>query len=192
MQSSSPVQPHDTSGFQIVNSRIAYQNRWMTVREDQIIRPDGSPGLYGVVEKPDFAIIAAVQDGLIHLVEQYRYPVQGRYWEMPQGSWEFGVIDALDLARQELREETGLIASSIVHVSHVFHGYGYSTQGCHIFFATGLTQGETSKEATESDLVCRAFALPAFEHMLLSGVIKDASTVAAYGMLKLRGLLEPG
>lgn len=179
----------EPSGYHVTSSRIAYQNRWMAVREDQIVRPDGSPGVYGVVEKPDFAIIAAIQDGLIYLVEQYRYPVQARYWEMPQGSWEFGAIDALDLARLELREETGLLAGTMVHAGHVFHGYGYSTQGCHIYFATDLTQGETAKEATESDLICKAFALPEFEHMLVSGVIKDASTIAAYGMLKLRGLV---
>lgn len=49
-------------------SRIAYQNKWMTVREDEIVRANGSAGIYGVVEKSDFAVIAAVDNGHICLV----------------------------------------------------------------------------------------------------------------------------
>lgn len=33
-----------------------YVNPWMTVREDEIRRPDESVGIYGVVDKPDFAL----------------------------------------------------------------------------------------------------------------------------------------
>jgi len=65
--------------IETVGSTVIYQNRWLTLREDAIVRADGSRGLYSVVEKSDFAVIAAVSDGELHLVEQYRYPVQGRY-----------------------------------------------------------------------------------------------------------------
>ena len=55
----------------------------MRVREDTIRRRDGSTGIYGVVAKPDFVVIVPVEDdGRVHLVEQYRYPVKGRYWEL--------------------------------------------------------------------------------------------------------------
>ena len=57
----------------------------MRVREDTIRRRDGSIGIYGVVEKPDFVVIVPIEDdGRLHLVEQYRYPVEGRYWELPK------------------------------------------------------------------------------------------------------------
>ena len=82
-------------------SKTVYTNRWMTVREDSIERQSGHTGIYGVVEKADFAVIAAVQDGKIYLVEQYRYPVAGRYWELPQGSWESSTIAPLELAAAE-------------------------------------------------------------------------------------------
>ena len=59
-----------------VDSRVVYRNRWMTVREDRIRRQDGSDGIYGVVDKPDFVVVIAVEpDGAMHLVEQYRYPI---------------------------------------------------------------------------------------------------------------------
>jgi ADP-ribose pyrophosphatase len=59
----------------------------MQVREDTIRRRDGSDDLYGVVEKPDFVVIVPLNGGHLHLVQQFRYPVGARYWELPQGSW---------------------------------------------------------------------------------------------------------
>lgn len=75
--------------IETLGTRIVYENRWMRVREDAIRRRDGSEGIYGVVEKPDFvAIVPLEDDGRIHLVQQYRYPVGARYWEFPQRAWE--------------------------------------------------------------------------------------------------------
>lgn len=172
------------------SSRVVYENRWMRVREDAILRQDGTPGIYGVVEKADFAVIAAIEDGRVHLVEQYRYPVAGRYWELPQGSLERAPdADPLDVARAELKEETGLTASGMHHVGHLFECYGYSTQGYHIFLATGLTQGPPELEPEEHGLVSRSFPLEEVEAMIRDGIIKDATTVAALGLLRIRGFL---
>src|SRR5690606_9465793 len=70
-----------------VNSRVVYRNPWMTVREDVIRHADGSPGIYGVVEKPDFALVLPRWSRGFWLVEQYRYPVGRRACKFPQGSW---------------------------------------------------------------------------------------------------------
>lgn len=171
-------------------TRIVYENRWMRVREDAILRQDGSSGIYGVVEKTDFAIIAPVDDGVIHLVEQYRYPVQGRYWELPQGSWEDAPgTNPLDLARAELREETGLTAETMLHVGHLFECYGYSNQGFHIYLAQGLRPGMARREHTEQDMISRAFPIDEVLAMIADGIIKDAATVATLGLLRLKGLI---
>ena len=173
-----------------LSSRVVYENRWMRVREDAIERQDGSPGIYGVVEKADFAVIVPLDKGMIHLVEQYRYPVQGRYWELPQGSWEEAPgTDPLELARAELREETGLSAETMLHAGYLFECYGYSTQGFHIYLAQGLRVGEADREQSEQDLISRAFPLDEVLAMVLNGTIKDAATAAALGLLRLKGLL---
>src|SRR5271165_3419874 len=126
-----------------LSSRVVYQNRWMRVREDAIERADGSPGIYGVIEKTDFALIIPVEDGHLYLVEQYRYPVAARFLEFPQGTWEMNPdADPADVARGELREETGLVAEQMNYLGHLFIAYGMSNQGFHIFRATGLRQGE--------------------------------------------------
>jgi ADP-ribose pyrophosphatase len=172
-------------------TRVVYENRWMRVREDSIRRRDGSYGIYGVVEKPDFVVIVPVEpDRTLHLVQQFRYPVGARYWELPQGSWELAAdVDPLQVARGELQEETGLIAAEIVYVGHLFQGYGYSTQGYHIYLATSLSRAQATRDLEEQDLVTRAFALTEVEDMIGRGAIKDATTVAALGLLRLKGLL---
>ncbi len=175
-----------------LDSRMVYENRWMRVREDAIVRSDGSRGIYGVVEKPDFVAIAAIDRprGLIHLVEQYRYPVSGRYWELPQGSWETRPdVPPEDVARAELSEETGLTAGKMTRVGDLFLAYGYSSQRYHVFLAEDLVQGATALETEEADLVSHAFPFAEVEAMIANGIIRDATTVAALGLIRLKGLL---
>ncbi len=171
-----------------LSSRVVYQNRWMTVREDAIKRADGSQGIYGVVEKPDFAVIAAIEDGYVYLVQQYRYPIKARCWELPQGSWTSGGGSALDLARAELREEAGITAAQMTQVAHLHGAYGYATQAFDVFMAQGLSQGEQDLEPEEQGLVCKPFKVADAIEMICKGEITDAVTVAAFGILSLRGL----
>ena len=175
--------------IETTGTTVVYRNRWMTVREDTIIRADGSPGIYGVVEKRDFAVIAAVGEQSIYLVEQYRYPIGMRFWELPQGSREDQCVDPLELAHAELREETGLIAATMSLVGHLYQGYGYSTQAYNVFLATDLSQGESHLDPEEQGLICREFSLRAVESMILDGTIRDGTTVAAFGLLRLKGLV---
>lgn len=95
--------------METLGSRQVYANPWMTVREDAIRRPDGSTGIYGVVESPDIALLIPVDGDRLQLVEQYRHPVADRRWEFPSGTADQRLdVDAAALAARELREETGL------------------------------------------------------------------------------------
>jgi ADP-ribose pyrophosphatase len=95
----------------------------------------------------------------------------------------------LQVALGELQEETGLVAAEVVYAGHLFQGYGYSTQGYHIYLATGLSRAQATRDLEEQDLVTRAFALAEVEDMIDRGAIRDATTVAALGLLRLKGLL---
>ncbi|WP_426954232.1 NUDIX domain-containing protein [Muricoccus radiodurans] len=185
------MQEADRPEVEAIVSRIVYENRWMRVREDVVRRLDGTEGIYGVVEKPDFMLVVPREDdGRLHLVQQFRYPVGGRFWEFPQGSWERAPeAEPASVALGELREETGLMAADMQQVGYLFEGYGYANQGCHIFLASGLRQDPAGRELEEQDLVTRAFAAPEVERMIVDGEIKDAVTVAAYGLLRLKRLL---
>lgn len=173
-----------------LSSTIVYQNNWMSVREDKIERASGQQGIYGVVDKPDCAAIIAIDKGMIHLVNQYRYTVQGNYWELPQGAWESNpTANHLELAKGELKEETGLIAHSMTYIGAQFIAYGFLNQTCHIYLASDLTKSATQLDLEEEDLISQAFTLTEFEQMLINGDIKDCVTTAAYGLAKLKGLV---
>ncbi|MFP5390709.1 MAG: NUDIX domain-containing protein [Gammaproteobacteria bacterium] len=180
--------PGEPPEIECLESRATYANRWMRVREDRIRRADGSTGLYGVVEKPDFAVIVAVQDGRVAMVEQYRYPVGARFWEFPQGSMEADV-DPLALARAELLEETGLHAATVTHAGKLFLAYGFCNQAYNVFFATNLTQGQARLEQEEQGLVSAFMTVEEVERRILDASIQDATTVAAFGLLRLKKLI---
>ncbi|MHC3470935.1 NUDIX domain-containing protein [Streptomyces sp. 7R007] len=186
---------------EVLGSRRAYRNPWMTVREDRLRRPDGSDGVYGVVEKADFVLIVPRERDGFHLVEQYRYPVGGRFWEFPQGSWPEPVKpsaagraadaggpseDAVALARAELREETGLVADSLTWLGRMHVAHGYSSQRCQVFLAEGLTRGEPCREATEADMVQCWVDAATLDGMVADGRFVDAPSLAALALLQRR------
>jgi ADP-ribose pyrophosphatase len=169
-----------------VGTRVVYRNRWTTLREDAIVNHDGTHGVYGVVEKPDFAIIIPLADGYVHLVEQYRYPVGGRFWELPQGALDGDhAADPLTVARTELAEETGLSAATWRKLGMLHPCYGLTTHTMHVFLASDLTPGAPRREATEVDMITARFPVAQFERMIRDGTIRDALSIAAYGLLKL-------
>jgi 8-oxo-dGTP pyrophosphatase MutT (NUDIX family) len=172
-----------------MGSREVYRNDWMTVREDQVRRADGSTGVYGVVDKPDFALVIPRDDQGVWLVEQYRYPVRRRAWEFPQGSWGPGASGTpAELAAAELREETGLRAAELRHLGHLYEAYGFCSQGFDVYLATGLTAGRPDRELTERDMRQQRFSDAELRQLIASGQIVDGASVAAYGLLLLDGL----
>jgi ADP-ribose pyrophosphatase len=170
-----------------LSTRVVYENRWMRVREDQVRRPDGSDGVYGVVEKPDFALIVPLaDDGGLWVVEQFRYPVGERFCEFPQGSWEGRPnTDPELLASSELREETGLQAGSLRRLGHLYEAYGFSNQGFDVWLATGLREGPTDRSPEEQGMRTRKLDRGEWNAMIGDGRVKDAPSVAAYGLLLL-------
>jgi ADP-ribose pyrophosphatase len=171
-----------------ISSREVYRNKWTRVRED-VIERDGVRGIYGVVDKDPACIVIAIEttaEGeFIYLVEQFRYTVGARYVELPQGGWERADADAEEMARGELREETGLKAERMTRLATLRIGYGVMNQEQHVFLAEGLTQGEHERDAEESDLEVRRVRVEEFEAMLLDGRIVDNCTAAAWGVYRL-------
>ncbi len=176
-----------TPEYRTLASREVYRSRWMRLREDEILRADGTPGLYGVLEKPDFALVIPLhEDGSFTLVEQYRYPVGERCLEFPQGSDEANPgLDPLELARKELAEETGLRADAVQLLGRMHHAYGYSSQGVSVVLATGLTPGPAALEVEEQGLTVSRHAGADVAEMIRDGRVRDCVTVAAFGMLRL-------
>ena len=129
------------------SSREVYRNPWIRVREDVIERDDGSAGLYGVVEQPDFALVIPAERDGFWLVEQFRYPLGRRSWEFPQGTWARRGGTA---ARPRTwpgpswpRRPASAPARSATS-GHLDLAPGLSTQEFDVWLATGLTAGPTA------------------------------------------------
>ncbi len=173
------------------SSREVYRNAWMSVREDEVLLPDGQPGLYGVVDKPDFALVVPREDdGDLWLVEQYRYPVRRRSWEFPQGSWgaaSDGAGGPGELAAAELREETGLRAARLRHLGRLHEAPGLCSQGFDVYLATGLVAGPPEREVTEQGMRTARVTDAEFRRRVSAGEIVDAATIAAYALSSITG-----
>jgi 8-oxo-dGTP pyrophosphatase MutT (NUDIX family) len=169
-----------------ISTRQVYENAWLSVREDGIERPDGSRGVYSVIDRPDFAVVIAAERGGFHLVDQYRYPISARYWEFPQGCFPGRRDgDPLELAHRELAEETGLRAGSMVPIGRLAAWHGASGQMCTVFLARDLVQGEPDREHEEQDMRHRWCPRAEFEALIRTGGIRDNTTVSAYTLLRL-------
>jgi 8-oxo-dGTP pyrophosphatase MutT (NUDIX family) len=169
-----------------IATREVYRNRWMSVREDDIRHPDGSPGIYGVVDKPTAALVIPMENDGFHLVEQYRYTLSRRSWEFPQGTWPDDRETTTEkLAGAELVQETGLRATTLEHIGSFAIGSGFTSQTCDIFLATGLTAGEPDRDPEEQGMRQQWFARGEFERMIRGGELVDGPTMAAYTRLLL-------
>ncbi len=172
-------EPDPANPWTTVESRSVYENPWIAVREDQVIRPDGQAGIYGVVHFKNRAVgVLPVNDeGHIWLVGQHRYPLDAYSWEIPEGGGPEGE-DPEETARRELREETGFVAGKIEMLGLAHLSNSVSDEVAYIFRASELTPGESEPEGTER-LQVRRFDWPAAWAMLQDGRITDSMSVIA-------------
>jgi ADP-ribose pyrophosphatase len=169
-------------------TRLVYENPWIRVREDRVITPSGTPGIYGVVEARIATGVVALDDrGYVQLVGQYRYPTEEYSWEIVEGGAEPGEDPALAI-RRELREEAGLEAAEWdvlggpVHLSNCF-----SSEVAHLYIARGLREVERAPDETEQ-LQLRRVPFAEALTMVDRGEVKDALTIIALLRAARRGL----
>lgn len=172
--------PEGTNGrIERRTRRVAYDNPWITLWHDEVTHPDGSDGIYGVVHFENLAVGVLVlddQDRTV-LVGQHRYTLDEVSWEIPEGGVPAGE-SALDGARRELREETGLEATTWVELGRLSLSNSITDERAVLFLATGLTQGPAAPEPSES-LEVRWLPFSDVLAMTLDGRIHDVLTVVA-------------
>ncbi len=160
-----------------LEGRRVYTNPWMSVREDRVLRPDGQPGIYGVIEaRIATGVVALTPEQEVYLVGQYRYPTKMYSWEIIEGGTDPGE-DPMTACRRELQEEAGLVAESWytlggeVHLSNCI-----SSEVGFIYLAEGLSTTASSPDGTEV-LQIKTVPLREAVRMATSGEIVDALSV---------------
>jgi len=171
---------HEASNpWKTLETRAIYENPWIALREDQVIRPDGKLGIYGVVHFKNSAIGVLPVDevGRIWLVGQYRYPLNCYSWEIPEGG---GHRDERpeETARRELREETGMTAATLELISTAHLSNSVSDELAYVFRATDLSHGPSEPDGNER-IEVRLFEWREVWEMYTKGEITDSMSVIA-------------
>lgn len=160
-----------------VSSKTVYKNPWMRVREDSVIRPDGSNGIYGVVESKDSVVIVAMNDlKEMYLIRSFSYPVSSWRWGLPGGG---GDDEHPEVAsKRELAEETGIIANKWTRLGKTRVSSGLMTERMTVYLAQDLTFGDRF-DADDKGLIDQGKFVSAanIDAMIAADEIDDAQTI---------------
>jgi ADP-ribose pyrophosphatase len=164
--------------WRTLSSRVAYQNPWIRVDEEQAQLPDGRTTLYGVVRCGGcVGVLPFLDADTVILVRQYRYVARAVFWEMPTGGVHAG--ESLEQAvHRELGEETGYTAERLEPLVSFHTSKSVVDEEAHLYTATGLHPGPARPDETEF-LEARPWPFAAVLAMVERGEIKDSMTVIA-------------
>jgi len=165
---SEPINP-----WKILSSRIVHQSPWLTLYEDDVIRPNGKEGKYTYAQSPPFVLVIGYDNERFIMIRQYRYPLKREMIEFPGGSIDEGE-QPLEAAKREFEEETGLEADKWTRLG-VIHNPNLAI----VFLAEQLT--ETGKEQMSEDGIANVIRLawPDIDQLVSRGEFTDSKTLAA-------------
>lgn len=165
--------PRSDNTWKTVSSRTVHRSRWLTLYEDQVIKPTGEPGTYTYATSPPFVLIVAYDGERFVLVRQYRYPLKKVMIEFPGGSIDDGET-SLMAAKREFKEETGFTADKWTEL-----GSTYNPNLATIFLAEHLVASNRNKMDKDGITDIMFLAWAEIDHMLSNGELTDAKTLAA-------------
>ncbi len=170
--------------WQVISEKAIYDNKWIKVTEYIVINPSGGNGIYGKIHFKNIAIGIIVLDEELntYLVGQFRFAMNEYSWEIPEGGGPLD-RDALESAKRELEEETGLRASEWTPILKMYLSNSVSDEQAIIFLARKLEQHQPQPEETE-ELSIKKLPFEDAWLMTQQGVITDAISVAAIQKVK--------
>lgn len=165
--------------------RVAYENPWLEVWHDEVTRPDGQPGIYGVVHFRSAAVgvVAIDEHDRVALVGQHRYAFDTYHWEIPEGGSPLHE-DSLAGARRELAEETGVSARTWREIGRWELSNSVTDEAAVAYLATDLEQGQPNPDGDE-DLAVKWLPFAEVMALIEDGRITDALTVLPMQTLAL-------
>ena len=185
-----------TSSKLRLNSHLAEQKKHsekiftgelLHVFKDEAILPDSSTGRREWIQHPGAcAVVPMFGNGDCVLIQQFRYPAQQLFWEVPAGKIDFSE-DPLSTAKRELKEETGFRAEQWTYIGHFYPAIGYADEIIHIYLAEELTQGAQNTDKDEFLSIYRV-SFKEVLNMIDSGEINDAKTISS--IIRVQGFLK--
>ncbi|PWU05341.1 MAG: hypothetical protein C5B51_14750 [Terriglobia bacterium] len=163
--------------YQILDTKHLYRNHWLDIREDKVVRPGGSHGVFGVVTMKDGASVLAVTAQMdVFLVEEYKYAVQRESIELISGGLEEGETPQT-AAERELREELGIIAKEWIDLGVIDPFTTLIASRNYMFIARELEYVERSPDEGEVLRIIRIPLKDAVRMVMQSEITHGASCV---------------
>ena len=170
-----------------LESKTVFQGKIIKVLVDRAQLPDGHSAMREVVLHPGgVAILPLDENGMVTLVQQYRYPFHQVLLELPAGKLDEEEDHRLAAIR-ELSEETGLEAGELTYLGCILASPGFCDEKLHMYLARNLCR---SQSHPDEDEFLNVVTMPFQElcRQVMDGTIEDAKTVAT--TLKAKVLLN--
>jgi ADP-ribose pyrophosphatase len=160
---------------------------WFVVRQDDVVRPDGSAGIYERVDSRGSVTVLAI-DGDDHVVitRKWIYLHESVQWRLPGGGIDVDDDTPLNTAKRELAKGTGLYAARWTAMGRINSADSLTNHVVYLFLATGLTQGTPNPAPSETDL--RVLRLPFHQavQLAMGDEVPDAGSAHALVMYAAR------
>ncbi len=162
-----------------ISSKQVYDNPWVSVHHQEVIKPNGQLGIYGMAHFKNFAavVLPLDHDNNTWLVGQYRYTLNEYSWEIPMGGGALN-SDILEAAKRELKEETGMKANLWTPLGNIHTSNSVTDEVGYLYLAEDLTFGEAEPDDTEI-LALKKVSLQEAVRMVMDSEITDSLSIAA-------------
>lgn len=171
--------------WETVSSRFVHKNPYYSVREDAVIKPDGSEGFFNVVQSRGAVFIVALDEQQnVYLIGLHRYTNDNYSIEIPAGGIDEGE-QPLEAAKRELQEEAGLVADTWKELGVVYPANGLLSEKNHVFLTTALHPVSDNEQKAEGITKVLKVPLKKALTMVKGGEITDTQTIAPLLMAML-------
>lgn len=177
----------NTNGpYKIKSSKLVYKNPWISVQEDQVIRPDGKDGIFGVVKMLEgVTVIPLDKDNNVYLAQEFKYAVGRTTIEAISGGIDEGETKE-DAVKRELLEETGLKSDDWQYLGVVDPFTTVIKSPNHMYLAQNAELAADSEEKQTLKVIKVPF-IKAFDMVQNGEITHGASCIA---ILKVARLLN--
>ena len=132
-----------------ISSKIIYKCPYFNIFEDKVVKPNGSRGIYHLIDERGAVVIIALDaQNKVYLIQEEKY-IPGIIWTIPAGNIEQRDKNPLFAAKRELKEEAGVIAKKWTNLGEFLISPGRSNGKGHVFLAQELKEGKQELDSTE-------------------------------------------
>lgn len=165
--------------YKNIKSKLIDKNPYWEYLIDEYILPTGNIGKYYYVRtNGSVMVVPQTNDNQFILTKQYRYLDKKMSLEFPGGGIKYNT-SPIETAVNELREETGAIASEIYKIGEFNPFNGVTDEICNVYFAKVSEFTEQTLDESEEIEVLK-LSLNEIVSKIKSGEIYDGMTISAF------------